>query len=62
MGHRRMNFVATWTVLNPDGTADGGEMTVDTPQASSNISSAMQSSTQIRDPRFARCGRGVLEK
>jgi hypothetical protein len=27
-----MNFVATRTVLNPDGTADGGEMTVETPQ------------------------------
>jgi hypothetical protein len=27
-----MSFVATWTILKPDGTADGGEMTVDTAQ------------------------------
>lgn len=26
-----MSFVATWTVLNPDGAAGGGEMTVDSP-------------------------------
>lgn len=26
-----MSFVATWTVLTPEGTANGGEMTVHTP-------------------------------
>lgn len=26
-----MSFVATWTILNPDGAAGGGEMTVDSP-------------------------------